>query len=308
MWPSAHVLDDFSLDLALDQIKGKDRFLPGHLQPLQVNPGQFMFLSAMWNYRYNELFFMRFGSEGLISSERGFDMRNYSQLSRGMIITVALVLAILASQASADDLQLLESQLIALELSGELRPPAGLTELILDDLAAIRGAYPQVADIRYKPSAVPDQLIVGLTDQAMAQFNDGQYHELDDLNALYGVIDIDASPLSPAMVLTFDQIYHTQVLSDLYIQAQPWGLRYAEPNGYIGGGSTIQANPPFYTFIRAWGDCPSGCIHHRNSHFRVDDGQVTFIPEPSSLALLALGLVGFVGCNRKCNRPRAKIA
>jgi hypothetical protein len=60
VWPSAHVLDDFSLDLALDQIKGKDRFLPGHLQPLQVNLGQFMFLSAMWNYRYNELFFMRF--------------------------------------------------------------------------------------------------------------------------------------------------------------------------------------------------------------------------------------------------------
>jgi hypothetical protein len=36
--------------------------------------------------------------------------------------------------------------------------------------------------------------------------------------------------------------------------------------------------------------------------------ELNYIPEPSSLALLALGLVGFVGCNRKCNRPRAKVA
>ena len=32
--PSAHVLDDFWLDLVLGQIKGKDRFLPGDLEPI----------------------------------------------------------------------------------------------------------------------------------------------------------------------------------------------------------------------------------------------------------------------------------
>jgi hypothetical protein len=37
---TSHVLDDFWLDLVLGQIKGKDRFLPGCLQPLQVELGQ----------------------------------------------------------------------------------------------------------------------------------------------------------------------------------------------------------------------------------------------------------------------------
>jgi len=39
--PSAHVLDDFWLDLLLGQVQGKDRFLPGDLKPLQIQFGQF---------------------------------------------------------------------------------------------------------------------------------------------------------------------------------------------------------------------------------------------------------------------------
>lgn len=268
-------------------------------------------------------------------------MKHYSQLSRGMIITAALVFPILANQASAlvyttDDWQLLEAQLIALDLSGELRPPADLTGRIMDDLAAIRAAYPDetrvikvpdnvavtfdsegtltppdplqfaevVTHIRYMPSAAPNQLIVGLTDEAMAQFNAGQYHELDALNTLYGVIDIDMGPTIGGtslaiMLLTFDQNYNTQVLADLYIQAQLWGLRSAESNRYGGDGSTIQAGPPFYTFSAGWGDCPSGCINKQEWHYRVDDGHVTVIPEPATLSLLGIGGLAMIRRRRK---------
>ena len=39
--PSVHVLDDLRFGLVLGQIKGKDRFLPGRLQPFEIEFGQF---------------------------------------------------------------------------------------------------------------------------------------------------------------------------------------------------------------------------------------------------------------------------
>ncbi len=46
MLPSAHVLDDLRFDLLLGpvtggQVEGKDCFLPGHLEPFQIEFGQF---------------------------------------------------------------------------------------------------------------------------------------------------------------------------------------------------------------------------------------------------------------------------
>ncbi len=208
--------------------------------------------------------------------------------SRGIISAVGLVscIAFACGGAKADPVgpnELLEAQQIALELSGDLRPPEDLTELVQNDLASIRAAYPQIADISYRPIASPDQIIVGLTDQAMQQFRNGQYHELDQLNALYGVIEID-DPFHriSAIILNFDQVYNTPLLADLYLQDDPPGMRYAEPNSYGGDGSTISAGPPFYTFIRAWGDCPSGCIYHEYWEFSVQDGQVDLIAHPAT--------------------------
>jgi len=38
--PAAHSLDDLWFDLALGQIQGKDRFLPGDLEPIEIEFGQ----------------------------------------------------------------------------------------------------------------------------------------------------------------------------------------------------------------------------------------------------------------------------
>ena len=40
-----HVLDHFRLDLVLGQVQGEHRFLPGRLQPLHVEFGQFQELA-----------------------------------------------------------------------------------------------------------------------------------------------------------------------------------------------------------------------------------------------------------------------
>ena len=201
------------------------------------------------------------------------------------IVLIALFLLLAFSRPSPADLvdpdpvRLLEAQLMTLDISGQLRPPADLTERIYNNLVAIRTAYPEVADITYRPRAVPDQIIVGLTQQSAEQFRNGEFHALDEMNELYGPVTM--SPLRgsnryPYIILQFDQIYNTQLLSEIYAEVE--GLRYAEPNYYIGDGSTISADPPFYTFIRAWGDCPAGCIYRELYHFRVENGQVT-IPD-----------------------------
>ncbi len=94
-----------------------------------------------------------------------------------LVLAGFLLIAPLANNAHAGFIdQLLEAKLLALDLSGQLRPPADLTEQIYNDLAAIRTAHPEVADITYRPRAVPYQIIVGLTEQAIEQFRNGQYH------------------------------------------------------------------------------------------------------------------------------------
>ena len=45
MRPGAHVLDHFRLDLPLGQVQREHGFLPGRLQPVQVQFGQFQELA-----------------------------------------------------------------------------------------------------------------------------------------------------------------------------------------------------------------------------------------------------------------------
>ena len=239
-----------------------------------------------------------------LSSERRFDMRHYSQLSRGMIITAALVFSILASQASTladpitnddaslidrftdyltkrangflggiqadlvadinhairfdDDWQLLEAQLLALELSyGALQPPADLTEQIMNDLAAIREAYPDETRVIKVPA--------------------NQFLPIDSEGNL---------------ILPDDPWQYEEVVTH---------IRNGLSNPYMSGGSGggIEVGPPFYTFSTGWGDCMNGCINKQEWHYRVDDGHVTVIPEPATLSLLGIGGLAMIRRRRK---------
>ena len=85
--------------------------------------------------------------------------------------------------------------------------------------------------------------------------------------------------LAPRLVLKFSQIYNTQLLSQIYTQANLEGVRYAAANGYIGNGPTIVAQPPFYIFIDAWGDCMAGCTYSEYWRFKVEEGQAVLLSE-----------------------------
>ena len=198
-------------------------------------------------------------------------------LSALLFLVTPFLFPSMAEPVEPNPERLREAQVIALDLDGQsLCPPVELAERIYEDLAAVRVAYPFVADITYRPSAVPDEIIIALTEGAYEQYQQGQYHALDGLNAEYGMIEMrQFIPNKPNFVLTFNQVYNTQMLADIYAPAE--GVVYAQPNYYYGDGSTIEAGPPFYTFVRKWGDCPSGCIHQESWRFKVEDGQVTLL-------------------------------
>ena len=199
-----------------------------------------------------------------------------------ILVLICVAFCVTLAKAHSSTLSpLQEAQILAIDVSGELLPPQELTQQILNDLAAIRKAYPIIADINYLPHYRPDELMVGISKDAAEQFKAGQYHGLDELNKQYGVIAIDANHIYHGslniLVLKFDKIYNAELLSDIYEQANPEGLVYAEPDYVAGDSDTIHAEPPDYTFIEGWGDCPAGCINHRYWHFRVENGQVTLL-------------------------------
>lgn len=198
-------------------------------------------------------------------------------------LAAVFLTALLSSNAQADlgdpdPARLVEAQLLALEVGGGLRPSEDLTEQILGDLAAIRSAFPGVADITHRPSANPYEILIQLTDEAQERLDRGEFHELDDLNDQYGLVEMRVILSSLNMyVLRFDQVYNTALLAQIY--AGTPGLLYAEPNYAAGDGSTISGGPPFYTFYRRWGDCPVGCTYEESWTFSVVDGSVTVFGE-----------------------------
>ena len=186
-----------------------------------------------------------------------------------VLVVLAAGVAARGELVDPDPERLQEAQMMA--LTG-LRPDPELTELIYNDLAAIRAAQPEIADISYRPFAVPDELILGLTQEAVEQIRDGQFDSLDELNATYGPATlgpVKGSDTYAWAVLKFDQVYNTSMLSSIYSGAQ--GLRYVQPNYYYGDGSTIVPYPPCYEFIRKWGDCPAGCIYQESCVFCAND-------------------------------------
>ena len=131
------------------------------------------------------------------------------------------------------------------------------------------------ADSLFEPleNASPNSLIVGLTLNAMDDFRQGQYHELDELNAFYGVVHIEDLRIIPAFVLKFDRDYNTLMLAHIYAEANPEGLRYIHPD-YI-----LQIDPIInHIFLVPFPD----------SSFPFNDAPIT-IPEPATLGLLLVG-------------------
>jgi hypothetical protein len=161
-----------------------------------------------------------------------------------------------------------ESEYLAVEITGQLRPTGSLANQIKNDLAAIRLARPDLANIRVFPSWMPGETLVGLTPAAFSAFQSGTFHGFDSLYADLGVPSASTSSFGQYAHLRFGQIYHGQRLAELFRPIT--GVRYADPNGVIGDGNDIVARANrTYTLSRGYGDCPAGCIQHQYWDFTV---------------------------------------
>jgi hypothetical protein len=166
-----------------------------------------------------------------------------------------------------------EAEYLSLEISGELRPPVALADQIQDDLAAIRLARPDLANIHVFPSWIPGDLTVGFTPAAFSEFKAGTFNGFDSLYAELGTPQSRTLDSLKIAFLNFNQMYHGARLAQLFQPVD--GVRYAEPNFAIGDGDDIVARANrTYTLSRGYGDCPAGCIYRESWDFTVTDNGV----------------------------------
>lgn len=171
-----------------------------------------------------------------------------------------------------------EAELLAMEVSGEMFPPAALYDQIYDDLTAIRQAYPKMNEIVHAPRWMPGELLVGFTEEAWQKVQNGNYDGFDELNSQYGAVEISTPYASiPYAYLRFEQRHHPEPLASLYAQAE--GVTSAEPNWAISDGTQIEVSHREYRFVLGWGDCSSGCMYHRYWDFTVNESGVTLTRE-----------------------------
>jgi hypothetical protein len=187
----------------------------------------------------------------------------------GALICLCVAPTVLAQRVDLQNPRT-EAEYLSLEISGQLRPPVPLADQIQSDLAAIRSAHPDLADIHVLPSWLPGELLVGLTPSAYSEFKAGTFHGFDSLYAELGTPQSRTHDFSQWVHLQFGQMYHGVRLSQLFQPVS--GVKYSDPNGLFGDGNDIVARADrTYTLSRGFGDCPAGCIDRESFDFTVTD-------------------------------------
>ncbi len=128
-----------------------------------------------------------------------------------------------------------EAEEAALWLSGSLVAPQELYELLVDDLALIRAGWgdsiPELNAISFQPYQPSNDLAVALYGDDYERFMQGEYNDLDSLNALFGATDVTPW-LFNSLRITFSARYNVWRLAEVYMREH--SVLWAEPgNGYI---------------------------------------------------------------------------
>ena len=165
----------------------------------------------------------------------------------------------------------LEAEMLAMDVSGQLRAPDGEYTRIRGDLILIRTAYPQLTSVVDDTDYVPDQLIVGLEAGSPT---DGY----EALNERYLVID--ELIYTWGRLLTFCDNLNAPVLAQEYQKLAE--VSWADPNWLIGIDDYITVTPMGgtyrYDIDDGFMDCFDGCDCHRYWVIDVDEyGVVTLI-------------------------------
>ncbi|HET6350344.1 MAG TPA: FlgD immunoglobulin-like domain containing protein [Candidatus Krumholzibacteria bacterium] len=163
---------------------------------------------------------------------------------------------------------------------------------ISQDLDAIHAAYPGwvegVDDIHVKLDWLPGVIIVQMTAQAWADYQNNVFQEFNDLNDQYGLATTAPIALPYTLELDFVDLYNPVLLAAIYAQVP--GITLAEPDFVYGDGSNITSTQVgTYTFKRGWDDCLSGCLYEHFWEFQVTNGNVTLLDEYGDPTLAGVG-------------------
>lgn len=151
----------------------------------------------------------------------------------------------------------LEAEMLAMELTGQLRAPDAQYDRILGDLARIRAAYPALVTVTDDPDYVPNELIVKLVaGQPLDEYNAlNAYYLLTDQELIFGTW----------WTLSFCDHLNANVLGPIY--AALAAVEFAEPNYLIGMDDQITVaalgGTYRYTIDDGFLDCFDGCDCHR---------------------------------------------
>ncbi len=175
-----------------------------------------------------------------------------------------------------------EAEVLTLEATGALIAPLEVYVRVDRELKLIRSLYPVVSNIVARPSWVPNNLMVGFDSTGISEMQQKTYVAWNDVNKLYGVSKVEINQISGGRfaLLTFKGRFNMPLLAREYAKFEH--VKYAEPNGYGGGGNDvclqISGATHFYVFNAGSGDCPSGCINHAYWGFSVDNlGGITVL-------------------------------
>ena len=178
-----------------------------------------------------------------------------------------------------------ESALMTLWYCDKLLPDGNTYIMFRDALRDLRRIYwhdyPEVK-IKFVFPSVPSQIVVYLTDSAIAEIRSGSYHAWDSLNTLFRIKNIDSLPLHEEMNhirLSFEGQLHPNHLALYYKNLA--GVTDAQAIKYDGDWPNLYPwilnNKVTFLARDAWGDCPSGCLESHFFYFKQGDSDMTYI-------------------------------
>ena len=196
---------------------------------------------------------------------------------RGPISSDARILARRVHLEETDELLLNEQRL------GEIA--AEIDQVLMH----IRSRYPGMTEVaaRSRNRAATLLLTVeGALLDAIAQRWNGAgsvpltgFREFDELNSRLGLHAWKSLPLFASVIMHFSEHANLPAARQAYLAVD--GVVSAEFDAYLGDGPDIAATSAsgrwFVMMRKAWGDCPSGCLHSETSFFVVSHAHVELV-------------------------------
>ena len=225
---------------------------------------------------------------------RGMSLRGFRTRETGRAVflaTAVLGLLVWGVPARGGEAALLADRILAAECGDCLVfDRAGRQQLaarIGRVLTRVRERRPDLADIRARAAFDPRTLLVQadpalLAALAHAPETKTGYAAFDALSGKLGLESVRVFSFADTALLRFAAPVNIGAVARAYREVE--GVKGAEPDAALGDGPDIAAarlGAVWHVVIdRAWGDCPSGCLHRETSFFTVCGDKVSEI-EPA---------------------------